>query len=267
MLSRAKIPKEGHARMSDETLDSMHVGSIEGSDEILNSSLPRAAPLASRIYEDLLQDIAMNRFEDGQKLPSEAALCERFGVSRPVLREALTRLKADGLIVARQGSGSFVRRPRNITLQAGASMNVADIIRSLEFRMAVEAEATYLAAKRRSEKDIENIAVASEEFDRITSAREVGINSDFRFHLSIAIASRNDLFVSSLWRIHRTIGHELTLINLRATKSAARKKEVKEEHHRIWAAIRDGDAKVAAETARRHVEIALERIIALTEGK
>lgn len=253
--------------MRDETPDSMHTETAETSGEVLGSSLPRAAPLASRIYEDLLQDIAMNRFEDGQKLPSEAALCDRFGVSRPVLREALVRLKSEGLIVTRQGSGSFVRRPRNITLQAGASMNAADIIRSLEFRMAVETEATYLAAKRRSKKDIETIAAAAEEFDRITTAREIGINSDFRFHLSIAIASHNDLFVSSLWKIHRTIGHELTLINLSAAKSAARKKEVKDQHHRIWAAIRDGDAEAAAETARRHVTLALERIIGLTEGR
>jgi GntR family transcriptional repressor for pyruvate dehydrogenase complex len=253
--------------MSGETPNSQYPETAEASEQIQSSSLPRAAPLASRIYEDLLQDIAMNRFDDGQKLPSEAALCDRFGVSRPVLREALTRLKAEGLIVARQGSGSFVRRPRNITLQAGASMNAADIIRSLEFRLAVEAEATYLAAKRRSERDILNIAAAAEEFDRITSASEVGINSDFRFHLSIAIASRNDLFVSSLWKIHRTIGHELTLINLSARKSTARRNEVKDEHARIWAAIRDGDAMVAAETARRHIEIALERIIDLTKDK
>lgn len=232
------------------------------------STIPRAAPLADRIYEDLLHDIAMERFEDGQKLPSEATLCERFGVSRPVLRDALTRLKKEGLIVARQGSGNFIRRPKHVTLQAGASMNVADIIRGLEFRMALDSEAAYLAAKRRDKKDLENIALAAQQFDKIIGANQIGVNTDFRFHLSIAMASRNDLFISSLWNIHRTIGHELTLINLTSKKSSARKQLVKDQHLKIWTAIRDKDEDTAAETARAHVKMALERITRMAhEGK
>lgn len=234
--------------------------------QVFVPGLPRAPSLADQIYEDLLQDIVMGRLEDGQKLPSEAGLCARYAVSRPVLREALNRLKGEGLVVARQGSGSFVRRPRNIKLQAGASMNVSDILRGLEFRMGVESEAAYWAAKRRSERDVMLIAEAMRDFERVTSANEIGINSDFRFHLSIATASRNDLFVSSLWRNHRTIGHELAVLNLAAAKSAERKRQVKDEHAQIWEAVRDGDGTRAAEITRRHIDIGLQRIIAMTES-
>lgn len=253
--------------MTDLIIKNGELGGRGEEDIKAYTGVSRAAPLADQIYESLLQDIVLQRLEDGQRLPSEALLCERFSVSRPVLRDALKRLKNKGLIVARQGSGSFVRRPKNISLQAGASMNVADIIRSLEFRMAVDGEAAYLAAKRRNKKDIENIEAAGKEFERILGANEIAVNCDFRFHLSIAIASHNDLFVSSLWKIHRTIGHELTLLNLTSQKSANRKQVVKDQHIGLWTSIRDGNSDLAAEIARKHVQIALDRIVGMTENR
>jgi GntR family transcriptional repressor for pyruvate dehydrogenase complex len=230
------------------------------------SSIARVPSLADQIYEDILRDIAIERLGDGQRLPSEVVLCERFGVSRPVLREALTRLKGDGFLVARQGSGNFIRRPVTITFQAGASMNAADILRGLEFRMGIESEAAYLAAKRRSDADIEEIASTSIDFVRVSNANEIGINSDFRFHLAIATASRNDLFVSSLWQTHRTIGHEMTLLNQASPKSAKRKQQAQDDHAAIFQAIVDGRADDAARHMRDHIGTTVQRILKMTLG-
>lgn len=224
------------------------------------SGLLRAPPLAGQIYEELLQDIAMSRFADGERLPTEAQLCERFSVSRPVLREALTRLKAEGIIIARQGSGSIVRKSREIRLQADASMDLSDIVRGLEYRLALETEAAALAAKRRTEHDLHEIETGMMEFERVTSERKVGVSSDFRFHLAIAIASHNDLFVSSLWRVHREIGHELTLLNLASKKTPQRKMEVSQEHAGLVKAIKDGKSELAASIMRQHIGVALERV-------
>lgn len=228
------------------------------------SGLMRAPSLADQIYEDILRDIAMERLGDGQRLPSEAALCERFGVSRPVLREALMRLKGEGLLVARQGSGNFIRRPLTITFQEGASLNAADIVRSLEFRMGIEGEAARLAALRRTSADIEDIASTSSDFVRVMNANEVGINADFRFHLAIAVASRNDLFVSSLWQTHRTIGHEMTLLNQASPKSGNRKKQAQNDHAAVFQAICDGRAEDASHHMRAHIAATIERILKLT---
>lgn len=222
--------------------------------------LIRTPSLSDQIYEDILRDLALDRLQDGQRLPSEAVLCERFGVSRPVLREALTRLKGEGLVVARQGSGNFIRRPRIITFQAGASLNAADILRGLEFRMAIEGEAAYLAALRRSDSDIESIGAASTDFVRVTSANEIGINSDFRFHLAIAIASHNDMFVSSLWQTHRTIGHEMTVLNRASPKSGNSKQKAQDGHMAIFDAIREGRAADAASHMRSHIQTSIERV-------
>ncbi|MGD9923346.1 MAG: FadR/GntR family transcriptional regulator, partial [Pseudorhodoplanes sp.] len=78
----------------------------------LHPPVGRQPKLADQIYDDLLRDIVSQRLEDGQRLPGEISLCERFGVSRPVLREALARLKADGLLVAKQGAGNFISTPQ-----------------------------------------------------------------------------------------------------------------------------------------------------------
>jgi DNA-binding FadR family transcriptional regulator len=229
------------------------------------SGLLRAQPLAGQIYEELLQDIAMGRFIDGERLPTEAQLCERFSVSRPVLREALTRLKAEGIIVARQGSGSIVRKSREIRLQADASMDLSDIVRGLEYRLALETEAAALAAKRRTERDLREIETGMMEFERVISERKVGVSSDFRFHLAIAIASHNDLFVSSLWRVHREIGHELTLLNHASKKTPQRKMEVSQEHIGLVEAIRSGKSDLAASIMRQHIGVSLERIRGLAQ--
>ncbi|MEC7963679.1 MAG: GntR family transcriptional regulator, partial [Pseudomonadota bacterium] len=107
--------------------------------------------LSDRVYETVLSKIMDGEFPVGSKLPTEHALCEQFGVSRPVLRQALKQLREDDVIVSRQGSGSFVRRrPETGVLDFAPVGSIADIQRTFEFRSAIEGEAAYLAATRRS---------------------------------------------------------------------------------------------------------------------
>jgi DNA-binding FadR family transcriptional regulator len=83
----------------------------------------------------------------GDRLPSESRLCEVFGVSRPVVREAISRLQADGLVVTRHGAGTFVaKRPREEFLRLAPIGSLADLMRCYEYRIALEGEAASLAA-------------------------------------------------------------------------------------------------------------------------
>ncbi len=76
--------------------------------------LPQAASGSTRlstvVYEGIVALISRGDFALSSRLPSETRLSGMFGASRPVVREALARLREDGVIVSRQGSGSFVRR-------------------------------------------------------------------------------------------------------------------------------------------------------------
>src|ERR687895_671455 len=136
----------------------------------LEGAAARASPggveakLSSGIYEQLFERIVVGEFPVNARLPSETELARRFGASRPVVREALARLRDDGLIVSRQGSGSYVKkRPDQAVLQFVPVGSIADIQRCFEFRAGLEAAAAALAATRWEEGDLADIKAAFDE--------------------------------------------------------------------------------------------------------
>src|SRR6266540_4819752 len=114
--------------------------------------------LGDHVYEALVEHIAAGRYPVGSKLPAEIALARQFGVSRPVLRQALVRLRAEGLIAARQGAGNFVRRTNESRrLDYGPLQNIPDVQRCLEFRCGLESEAAARAAVVHDEEALRSI--------------------------------------------------------------------------------------------------------------
>src|SRR5690606_8416139 len=124
----------------------------------------------------------------------EAQLTETFGVSRTVIREALTTLAADGLVESRQGAGVFVRdHPTlafgSISLEVGNRISQA--LNVLEVRMGIEIESAGLAALRRNSAQEARIEEAFFEFDRLLEAGKATGKSDFPFHRAVAVATNN----------------------------------------------------------------------------
>jgi DNA-binding transcriptional regulator YhcF (GntR family) len=100
---------------------------------------PPAKPgLADRVYHLLYSRISNGDYPANRKLPSETTLAEEFGVSRPVLRTALERLREQGLIHSRQGAGSYVREVKTVPLGFARVETIADIQRCYEFRICIE---------------------------------------------------------------------------------------------------------------------------------
>ena len=93
---------------------------------------PEARPqrrerLADQIYGHLFESIVGGRYEANEKLPTEKQLAASYDVSRPVVREALMRLQADGLIISRQGAGTFIaKRPPRRVIELAKAQDVAD---------------------------------------------------------------------------------------------------------------------------------------------
>lgn len=103
--------------------------------------------LADQLYGQIFDQIASGRLNVGDKLPSEHEICEKFGVSRPVVREALLRLRADGLVTAHQGLGTFVSHQPAPRLKTFSDVqNVGAYLRAQEVRVALEGDAARLAA-------------------------------------------------------------------------------------------------------------------------
>src|SRR5690606_20288394 len=108
--------------------------------------------------------------------------------------------KAEGLIETRQGSGAFVRRPPDsgMAVRLPAPERAEDIVRLLEFRLAVETEMAFLAASRRTEADMTEMQRAADRFSDELAAGRDGVAADFAFHRALAKASKNGYFVAHL---------------------------------------------------------------------
>jgi DNA-binding FadR family transcriptional regulator len=213
---------------------------------------PRPSTFVDQVYGRILARIGAGTFPIGARLPSEKALGALFGVSRPVVREALSRLQRDGLITSRKGAGSFVAASPPEDLAAAADMsNVARYQRYLEFRMAVEGMAAALAAERRSEAAFGRIEAAHRHFVAEIERGEFLWSSDRAFHLAIADAAGNEFFAESLESSEVRLA-DLMAVSLRLTskRSPQRGQTVAQEHANIVEAIRlkePGAARIAME--------------------
>src|ERR1700732_2865711 len=158
-----------------------------------------SARYADRIYENILEQIVAGEFKIGERLPSESQLGTQYAVSRAVVREALVRLHADGVAVTRRGAGTYVQRqPGREFLRLAPIGGVADLMRCFEFRIALEGEAAALAAQRRTDEHMAVMDEAFKKLDEANAAGEVGVELDISYHVPIARASRNQLFVQTL---------------------------------------------------------------------
>lgn len=222
-----------------------------------------AANFADHLYEEIMAGIVDGRLPEGQKLPPESELAELFGVSRPVVREALARLRADGVLISRRGSGSYVqRRPSADLLSLAPTGGVADVMRCFEFRVALEGEAASMAAERRSDHDLAEIRQALDELDEAIRTGAVGVQADLRFHHAIAQASRNNLFTATMTTLFNAIFQGMNVarrLSLRA--DAQRLDVVQSEHRRIYEAIKSRNPAAARRAMRTHIDNARRRVL------
>jgi len=213
--------------------------------------------LVDRVHEQVLRLILRGEFPRERKLPTESELCERFGVSRTVVRAALIRLRADGHLRSQQGSGWIVMRGSEAgALSYPPIRSVADLERSYEFRIAVEGQAAWLAAMRHAPEDLRAIeeALAEADSDHARFAPDLAPELNFRFHRAVARATANPFFVATLEAIPNLIGAgpvELRYPGL--DDSEARRRLIVEEHREIYRAIAARDAPAAKAAIERHI--------------
>lgn len=222
--------------------------------------------LAERIYARVVEAILRGDFAPGGRLPTEGALAARFGVSRPTVREALSRLRSDGVIETRRGSGSQVLAPRATSAVAAPPIaSLADIERYYAFRCCVEAGAAAAAAEARDAADLEALRAGLEALNAALEAGEPAIEEDVRLHFAIARASHNPFFITT---IETTVAPVRQFMELARSvgdrKSPERVRENQAEHQAIVEAIARRSPADAAEAVRVHVLNARRRIFEST---
>ena len=222
----------------------------------------RPLRLSEQIYERIVALIIGGEFTNNSKLPTENELAERFAVSRTIVREALARLRDDGVVLSRQGAGTFVRRqPDSAVLGYAPVGSIADIQRCFEFRVALEGEAAVFASLRADPVAIEKIERAIGALDEVVRQGILGTDADYNFHFAIAEATQNRFFVSTMAQLktHIDFGINLTR-SLSLLRPAGRVQEVQAEHRTIFEAIRAGDSRSSREAMRGHIQNAQHRM-------
>jgi GntR family transcriptional regulator, transcriptional repressor for pyruvate dehydrogenase complex len=220
--------------------------------------------LAQGVVEHIVGEIAQGGLKPGDKLPTESAIMEVHGVSRTVVREAISHLQAAGWVQTRHGIGTFViERPvAGIGIGAENIVTVRDVLAMLELRISMEAEAAWLAASRRTEAQVAELAKVLGSMQRSVSRGGPAVDADVQFHLLIAQATGNRYFVDILSQLGNTIipRARLNMPQLAHDDPAAYLERVNREHEDIFNAILRKDPEAARAAMRTHLSNSRERL-------
>ncbi|MBS7541662.1 FadR/GntR family transcriptional regulator [Ancylobacter oerskovii] len=213
-------------------------------------------PLVQRAYQMLHARISNGEYQPDEKLPGEHELAAAFLVSRPIIREALKRLRDEGLIYSRQGAGSFVKVRVEEARAIGFSPveTIADIQRCYEFRLTIEPDHAYYAALRWNGAALEAIAAALDLMRDATQVHRHREDADYAFHCAIAAATNNHYYISSMQALkdHIAVGMKFHGVSLMGPNAGL--VGVFKEHQGIYDAIRERDAGAARDRMRQHLE-------------
>jgi DNA-binding FadR family transcriptional regulator len=217
-------------------------------------SAPRS--LTHGLISRITADITSGRLKPGARLPTEQELIAATGVSRTVVREAVAALRADGLVVTRQGVGAFVaenvRRPFRIEFDALRTLR--EVLEVMELRTGIEIEAAGLAAERATPAQLRRIAECFEEIGSAIRRGDSAVDQDYAFHCSIAEATGNAQFTKLLEYLGRFMIPRHTIKGgPDVPPDRAYLEKVQREHRHIITAIRQGAVLQARAAMRRHL--------------
>lgn len=196
----------------------------------------------------------MGGLQDGERLPSETDFVDMFGLSRASIREALARLRAEGLVRSRKGSGSFaVRAAASEMMRLSAIETMRDLVEWHEVRLALESEVAALAADRRTDEDLARLRQAQDHLIAQLAVSHAD-GEDVAFHSALAACAHNPKLSDALGRLTT---HIFKWSSLSAEKGfltlTERRELITLEHGSIVDAVAARDADRARAEIRRHL--------------
>ena len=219
--------------------------------------------LADRITRVLTEQIRSGHYPVNARLPTEKFMTEHYGVSRTVVREAISRLKSEGLVDTRQGSGTVVRDPKASQVFRVARDDerpALGVVRIIELRRGIEAEMAALAAQRRTGAQMAAIRRALKAIDKAVRAGGDGVDEDLEFHLAISRAAGNPYFTELLSLLTYALQDAIRVTRHNEARRADLAAGVRAEHEAIAAAIEARDANAARVAAHDHMQSTATRI-------
>ncbi|MEA5031037.1 MAG: FadR/GntR family transcriptional regulator [Sphaerochaeta sp.] len=214
--------------------------------------------LSELIAEKLKNDISRGKYKQGEKLPTHDELCEKWGVSRVTLREALKKLEMFGLVRIYQGRGTYVAQSNSIrindTFLHESTEAKESMLALLEARKVIETEMARLAARRGSPKELSELGNTLELMERNlddNDSLEYAVK-DFNFHKQIGILCNNNVLLLMLEKIHTLIKDQQRQMSGIGPESNALRDSLK-DHLEIFRMIRDHNEEGAAAKMAEHI--------------
>lgn len=220
--------------------------------------------LTEKVVFALRERIQKGQLDAGAKLPTEQQLIVEFSVSRTVIREAISALKADKLVESRQGAGVFVlaasAKEETFAFLQENLKTISSVIEALELRAAVEVGAAELAAQRCSPAQEAALYAKFNCFQEKVMSGEVSEAEDFAFHIAIAKATNNQKFIDFLTLLGRnTIPRSDLRLKANLQRDPDLEQQILNEHKMILEAISARDPKRASQAMHQHLSQGAER--------
>lgn len=220
------------------------------------------------MYALLRERIVRGAWTAGTKLPAIPTLAADLGVSRTVVREAVTALAAQGLLNVIHGQGTIVADRTSGPLAEALRRTMrdqVDLLATMEVRVALEVEAAALAARRRTERDVASLDADLAAMRRAGFDPVAFLEADIAFHAHVIEAAHNPVFGMLAQSVEQLL-RETRVAVIEAEPSTRGHRGVR-THARIRDRIDAGDAAGAAEAMRRHLEAVGEHIEAVVRSR
>lgn len=251
----------------DEAMAKVSIAKAQGNPEVASDAGPRKRMrnLAHELVEGIGGRIRERTLRPGDKLPTEAEIMREWGVSRTVVREALSKLQAAGLVDTRHGIGTFVLEPpaaSGFRIDPAEIETAVDVLAVLELRISLETESAGLAAQRRTD---EQLAEMRRALDEMASGEQGGrdtVGPDFRFHHLIALATGNRYFADIMSHLGATLIPRARINSSRLAREDLPQylRRLQREHDEIYDAIARRDPEAARAAMRLHLTNSRERL-------
>jgi DNA-binding FadR family transcriptional regulator len=217
------------------------------------------------IADKLEYSILNENLKLGEKLPSEQALAEQFGVSRNILREALKTLKERGLVEVKNGDGAYITKPKSVMLKDMLNriliLTDATIQDIFEIRFALEIKACELVAEKATQDDIDNLERIIDNMQENIHNRDEFTKNELEFHLTIAKSTKNPLFYSYIKPLSKLMGE---MFNDAYTVPVSKNEGI-EGHKLILEAIKERNSKLAVQAMTEHLENSKNNLMIITQ--
>lgn len=217
--------------------------------------------ISDQVFDQIRELIFKGKLKPGEKLMTERELAKAMDVSRTTIRDAIQRLTAMGLIVQRQGQGTFVKSyDDNLESPLAKAIESQDtsIHDLLEVRMGLECNAASLAAQRADSSDIKALTQSLEEMRKEVSSGRLGTQGDISFHMAIAYAAKNPLHILIMRDFYDYLHHNIRE-NLESLYAIPGNTQIiMKQHQNIVTAITKRNSEDAYKAMQTHIQFVID---------